>query len=82
MQQNCSNLEISKRQLRKKERASKRDKYGYSMTLSRRQRRALRRTSMYNNFKSQTGTVTINHNGTFTAPSGHRHHYAGTQQCH
>lgn len=50
-------MELSIRQRRKMERANKRDKNGFSMSLSRRQRRALRRNVVARSYKSAKGGV-------------------------
>ena len=77
-------MEQSIRQQRRAKRATKRDKWGYSMTLSRAQRRAQRRQDSQN-AKKIDGRV-----NTFLQPSqiatdpvsGHVHHHAGSLNHH
>ena len=77
-------MQDSLRQQRRAKRAGKRDKYGYSMTVSRAQRRAQRRQDSQNAKRIDTRVNTFLQPGQIvTDPvSGHVHHHAGSTRYH
>lgn len=73
----------SKRQQRKSERASKKDKWGYPMSLSRRQRRSLRNQAMAASYMKGNVTTTLAIGEKMEhCESGFILHAGGTRKCY